>query len=126
MAADDPDVLIRKAKQDELVLERLLGDQDVDDDTLGFHAQQAAEKLLKAAMAIRGLDYPRTHDLGALIDMLAKGGTTLPEDLADIDLLTPFGTIFRYDEVVERAGRDRQQWLGWIRSLRSLVTAMKS
>ena len=125
MAADDPEVLMRKAKQDELVLERLLGDQDVDDDTLGFHAQQAAEKLLNAAMAIRGLDYPRTHDLGALIDMLAKGGMTLPEDLVDIDLLTPFGTIFRYDEVVERAGRDRQQWLGWIRSLRSLVTAMK-
>ena len=29
-------------------MERLLGDRDVDDDTLGFHAQQAAEKLLKA------------------------------------------------------------------------------
>ena len=40
--------LIRKASQDELVLEKLLADSDVDDDTLGFHAQQAAEKLLKA------------------------------------------------------------------------------
>lgn len=125
MPPDDPDVLIRKAKQDELVVERLLLDRDVDDDTLGFHAQQAVEKLLKAAMAMRGLDYPRTHDLGALIDILAKGGMPLPEELADIDLLTPFGTIFRYDEVVQQPGRDRQQWLGWIRSLRSLVTAMK-
>jgi len=125
MPPDDPDVLIRKAKQDELVLERLLQDRDVDDDTLGFHAQQAVEKLLKAAMAMRGLDYPRTHDLGALIDMLAKGGMILPEELADVDLLTPFGTIFRYDEVVQQPGRDRQQWLGWIRSLRSVVTAMK-
>jgi HEPN domain-containing protein len=125
MPPDDPDVLIRKAKQDELVLERLLQDRDVDDYTLGFHAQQAVEKLLKAAMAMRGLDYPRTHDLGALIDMLAKGGMILPEELADVDLLTPFGTIFRYDEVVQQPGRDRQQWLGWIRSLRSLVTAMK-
>jgi HEPN domain-containing protein len=125
MPPDDPDVLIRKAKQDELVLDRLLFDSDVDDDTLGFHAQQAVEKLLKAAMAMRGLDYPRTHDLGALIDILAKGGMPLPEELADIDLLTPFGTIFRYDEVVQQPGRDRQQWLGWIRSLRSLVTAMK-
>ena len=125
MPSDDPDVLIRKAKQDELVLERLLLDRDVDDDTLGFHAQQSVEKLLKAAMAIRGVDYPRTHDLGTLIDMLAKGGVTLPEALADLDLLTPFGTIFRYDEVVRQAGRDRQQWLEWIRSLRSLVTALK-
>ncbi|MCX7412106.1 MAG: HEPN domain-containing protein [Planctomycetia bacterium] len=53
MPPDQHDVLLRKARQDELVLERLLGDSDVDDDTLGFHAQQAAEKLLKAALAAR-------------------------------------------------------------------------
>jgi len=47
-------MLLRKAMQDELVLERLVNDQDVDDDTLGFHAQQAAEKLLKAALATVG------------------------------------------------------------------------
>ena len=40
---DRPEVLLHKARQDELVVERLLGDRDVDDDTLGFHAQQAAE-----------------------------------------------------------------------------------
>jgi HEPN domain-containing protein len=57
MPPDRHDVLLRKASQDELVLERLLGDSDVDDDTLGFHAQQAAEKLLKAALAARALDY---------------------------------------------------------------------
>ena len=49
MPLDRQDVLLRKAKQDELVLERLLDDRDVDDDTLGFHERQAAEKLLKAA-----------------------------------------------------------------------------
>jgi hypothetical protein len=53
MPPDHPDVLLRKAFQDELVLERLLADPDVDDDTLGFYAQQAIEKLLKAALAIR-------------------------------------------------------------------------
>jgi hypothetical protein len=36
-------MLLRKASQDELVLERLLSDRDVDDDTLGFHAQQVGE-----------------------------------------------------------------------------------
>ena len=63
MPPDRHGVLLRKARQDELVLERLLSYRDVDDDTLGFHAQQAAEKLLKAALAVRGLDYPRTHNL---------------------------------------------------------------
>jgi len=32
-------------------------------DTACFHAQQAAEKYLKAVMAAHGLDIPRTHDL---------------------------------------------------------------
>ena len=39
MLPDRPVMLLRKAGQDELVLERLLGDREVDDDTLGFHAQ---------------------------------------------------------------------------------------
>ncbi len=54
MPPDQPSMLLRKAMQDELVLERLVNDRDVDDDTLGFHAQQAAEKLLKAALATVG------------------------------------------------------------------------
>ena len=121
MPPDRHGVLLRKARQDELVLERLLSYRDVDDDTLGFHAQQAAEKLLKAALAVRGLDYPRTHNLGALVELLSKARVTLPEGLADIYRLTPFGTVFRYDEVLPQAGQDRSQWLGWIQALRAFV-----
>lgn len=108
---DRPEVLLHKARQDELVVERLLGDRDVDDDTLGFHAQQAAEKLLKAVLTSRNVDYPRTHNLGVLVELLASNGIELPAELADIDRLTPFGTVFRYDEVSPEAGRDRALWL---------------
>lgn len=58
---------------------------DVDDRTLGFHAQQAAEKLVKAALVARKADYPRTHNLGVLIELLSDAGVKLPADLADID-----------------------------------------
>ena len=64
---------------------------------------------LKAALAVRALDYPRTHNLGALVELLSKAGVILPEGLADIDRLTPFGTVFRYDEVLPQAGQDRSQ-----------------
>ena len=121
MPPDRHDVLLRKARQDELVLERLLGDSDVDDDTLGFHAQQAAEKLLKAALVARAMDYPRTHNLGTLIELLGNAGVALPADLADLDRLTPFGTVFRYDEILPKAGKDRSLWLGWIQALRIFV-----
>jgi len=121
---DRPVVLLHKARQDELVVERLLGDRDVDDDTLGFHAQQAAEKLLQAVLTSRNVDYPRTHNLGVLIELLAGNGIELPDECADIDRLTPFGNVFRYDEVSPEAGRDRAQWLVWIRALRDFSQSL--
>ena len=121
---DWPEVLLHKARQDELVVERLLGDRDVDDDTLGFHAQQAAEKLLKAVLTSRNVDYPRTHNLGVLIELLARNGIELPTELADIDRLTPFGTVFRYDEVSPEAGRDRALWLACVRTLREFAQSL--
>jgi len=44
-------LLVRKAEGDESILDRLLDDADVPDDVLGFHAQQAIEKRLKAVLA---------------------------------------------------------------------------
>jgi hypothetical protein len=46
MPSDRPVVLLNKAKQDELALEKLLDDCEIEDDLLGFHTQQAAEKML--------------------------------------------------------------------------------
>ena len=54
-----------KAAQDELVLERFLDDRDVSDEVFDFHAQQAAEKLLKAVIASRSIRVRKTHDLVA-------------------------------------------------------------
>ena len=121
MPPDRPEILLRKARQDELVLERLLDDREVDDDTLGFHAQQAAEKMLKAVLASRGIDYPKTHNLRVLIELLAKGGVQLPEPLSEITRLTQFGTTFRYDALLSAAHGNRAKWLEWIRDLRAFV-----
>lgn len=118
---DRATTLIRKASQDELVLERLLADSDVDDDTLGFHAQQAAEKLLKALLCVRGVDYPRTHSLGVLVELLGTAGETLPGVVGDLNRLPPFGTTFRYDEGFSGASFDRSEWLTTIRTLREFV-----
>lgn len=47
------------------------------DEIFGFHAQQAAEKLLKAWLALQGKTYPLSHDLAALLDMLSVGGANV-------------------------------------------------
>ena len=43
-------LLLDKAAQDEYVLDKLLSDPDAPVEVFGFHAQQAAEKLLKAIL----------------------------------------------------------------------------
>ena len=64
-----------------------------------FHAQQAAEKALKAVLAAVDAPIPRTHNLE---DLLAQSAAVAPGsrlatrglDLAD---LTPFAVELRYD-----------------------------
>ena len=41
------------------------------DEIFGFHVQQAAEKLLKAWLALLGEIYPTTNDLARLLAMLS-------------------------------------------------------
>lgn len=64
--SDQARLLQRKASQDLAVLDKLLDDPAIDDETLGYHAQQAAEKLIKALLALHGHDYPRSHNIGLL------------------------------------------------------------
>lgn len=63
---------------------------------MGFHAQQAVEKALKAAIASRGLEFPFTHDLGVLMQLCEDAGFELPADLAEADRLTPYAAAVRY------------------------------
>jgi HEPN domain-containing protein len=39
-------------------------------DTVGFHAQQAAEKSIKAVLIHEGVPFPRVHSIERLIDLL--------------------------------------------------------
>ena len=49
-------LLLRKAKQDQYAMNRLLDDPSAPDEVIGFHAQQAVEKMIKAVLAHRQLN----------------------------------------------------------------------
>jgi len=63
---------------------------------VGFHAQQAVEKALKAAIASHDQDFPFTHDIGLLLQLCQDAGLELPVDLAEADRLTPYAAAVRY------------------------------
>ena len=108
--SDQARLLLRKAAQDLAVLDKLIDDPSIDDETLGFHAQQAAEKALKALLAQAGCDYPKSHNIGLLLDLLSSQGIALPGDADALAALTPFGTVFRYDDLLFEDVPDRHSW----------------
>jgi hypothetical protein len=47
--------------------------------------------------------------------------TTSPPGPADLDLLTPYGTLFRYEDIPAEVGLDRKAAFEIITTLRELV-----
>lgn len=88
---------LRKAAQDEALLDAVLESGKVSDEVIGFHCQQAAEKMLKALLSDLGAAFHKTHEIGALMDSLARSGAPLPGEFENLDALTPFGAVYRYD-----------------------------
>lgn len=95
-APDLPGDLLALAREDLAAAEALDRAERVSDAPVGFHAQQAVEKALKAAIANRDQDFPFTHDLGLLMQLCQDAGLELPADLADADRLTPYAAAVRY------------------------------
>ncbi len=60
-----------------------------------FHAQQAAEKALKATLVTAGTPVPRTHDLVALVALVTGTARSLLEPV-DLALLDPWAVDGRY------------------------------
>lgn len=55
-------VLARKADEDATAVREFAGNRRIADSVIGFHAQQATEKWLKAVVAARGGEFERTYD----------------------------------------------------------------
>jgi len=60
-----------------------------------FHCQQAAEKLVKAVLVSAGIHPPRSHDIGALLDLLGESHA-LYARLLPLARFTPYSWVFRY------------------------------
>jgi HEPN domain-containing protein len=91
-------LLLQKAREDFSAAQVLAATENQADHVIGFHLQQAVEKALKAVLAMRKIEIPRSHDLGYLVERLEGGEDELPAAVASSDWLTPWGVLFRYDD----------------------------
>ena len=82
------EILARKSEGDAKAVRLFAGNEEVGDDIIGFHAQQAIEKWLKAVIAGRGEKFEYTHDLHRLVMQVTHESGELPADVDAIIALT--------------------------------------
>lgn len=113
-------ILMKKADEDEYVVLKLLADPKASDEVIGFHAQQAVEKRIKAVLVGRAIPVRRTHDVAELIDLARDSGIGVPDEIEDARLLTPFAVDFRYGDIEgsENEPLPRSNLPGLLQSLR--------
>lgn len=111
-------LLLRKAAGDEAALKALSREESIPDEVLGFHAQQAAERLLKAVLAALDRDFPRTHDLSVLAALLEDADHAPPARFAAAEELTLWAVQFRCEDVLD-SPLDRQRAVELVEGLRA-------
>ena len=102
-------MLLRAAERDVQALRVTRRSDEVSDEVFGFHVQQAAEKALKARIALLGDTYPLTHNIEDLLDFLVERGVNM-SPFETLVGYTPYAVEFRYHgvdadvELIERDG----------------------
>jgi hypothetical protein len=97
--------------------------EDIPESILGFHAQQAVEKLIKALLAALAVPFELTHSLGRLQTALEAAGETLPSTPLHLDELSDFAVIYRYDLLFQVAAPDKAALIATVRLIREHVVA---
>lgn len=99
-------LLIDSAGQDLAACRLLATAPGIGDAVVGFHAQQAMEKLLKAVLSAHKVEFRRTHDLVSLLDLLQDNQLPAPPEADWLDELNPYAVEARYG-TISPEGLDR-------------------
>jgi HEPN domain-containing protein len=113
---------ISKADHDLLIADHslTLPEDQCPFDIVCFHAQQAAEKYLKAILMSRTINFPRTHDLTELMGLL-PADITLGVSSLEIASLTPYAVQARYPGLTD--DQDSEEALAAVRIARQIQAA---
>ena len=95
------EILFNKAKADLFAANVLYarfneGNSELDLEVICFHLQQCAEKLIKAVLSKRQINYPKIHDLETLLTILNINDIDLKPDRNLLIELSDYAVEGRY------------------------------
>lgn len=115
---------LHKADHDLLNINNNLAASEIPWDTICFHAQQIAEKVLKGFLVYHGRDLLKTHDLVALLAQCVTLDSNLATLESDCRALTSFGIAARYlDDLFEPTEQDGRDMVQAAQRVRTVVLA---
>ena len=85
-----------KAEQDFGAAEQLLRSGSQYPFVIAFHAQQTVEKLLKGFLTLHQVEFPKTHNISELLDLVTTVDVVLAESLRSAHPLTKYGVEIRH------------------------------
>jgi HEPN domain-containing protein len=87
---------ILKADEDLATARHLLASAPTLLGPVGFHAQQAVEKYLNAYLVWRQTEFPKTHNIANLLDLVSSSQEQLAISLDAATVLTKYAVESRY------------------------------
>ncbi|MFH0702161.1 MAG: HEPN domain-containing protein [bacterium] len=73
-------------------------DENIRFEEFCYELQQCVEKSLKALLIFKKIEFPKTHSIEKLIDLLQKNGVSLPKNLLVSAKLTDYAIETRYPD----------------------------
>jgi HEPN domain-containing protein len=103
---------LNRARKDLAAGELLLKGAFEDYENVGFHAQQAAEKFIKAFLVCHQIELSKTDDIALLRQLVASVDPELAKKLAGADALTPYGVESKISKPPSNNSRKSQRiWM---------------
>ena len=76
---------------------------------IAYHAQQCAEKCLKAYLVYRRIDFPYTHNISRLLELCVEQQVNWPETIQKAKELTSYAITTRYPNEDEEVTREESE-----------------
>lgn len=102
------------------LVEKNLNDQEIRQQLLLFHLQQAVEKFLKTLLSKANIKFPKVHDIEKLIELCEENNILLPDYVGDFIDLTPYAVEFRYGLIIEETV-DIKQYFDKVKKFKDFV-----
>jgi HEPN domain-containing protein len=114
---------VAKAESDLTAAAALLGARDCPTDAVCFHSQQVVEKYLKALLTSLQIEFPKTHNVGKLSQMLPSRHD-IGLGAEEQDKLTDYATTARYPGFGEITLSEARQAVALARRVRKHVRSL--